>query len=83
MEKFSGKKFEVKENGAVYVRGVDAATYVRLGVLPVNTPENRAEILHRLRNANPDAKLAARRGAGRAQAREIFSGYCAEIEAAK
>lgn len=78
-----GKKFQATAEGGIYIRGLDAGTYIRLGVLPVNTDETRAEALRRLRNANPNARVLRRRGAGRGQARKIFAAYCAELDAAK
>lgn len=57
---FEGKRapmFQVSDEGGVYRRrnGGDVADYGGHGYLAVNTAATRAEILHRLRNARPDA----------------------------
>ena len=69
----TARKFECSIEGFVFVRGVSGAlTYIRLGVLPVNSPETRSEILHRLR-------IAGRKGAGRSLAKHIFAQYAGEL----
>ena len=71
------RKFEATVEGGVWMR-TPAGNYSRLGTLPVNNEETRAEVLRRLRTARPATGPA--KGAGPGTARKIFAAYQAELE---